>query len=75
MEPTDYRSFLVRLWREVGADGLEQWCGEVEHIQSGRTGRFTSFEALMTLLRPSAVHPPLGGGDQAMPQQAPEEAA
>jgi hypothetical protein len=50
--PPGYRSFLVRLWREEGATGHEQWCGEVEQIQSGRRRRFTSFDDLMTLLRP-----------------------
>ena len=52
MEPVGYHSFLVRLWRETSADGIEQWCGEVEHIQSGTTQRFTSIDALLAFLRP-----------------------
>lgn len=51
-QPRSYRSFLVRLWLEVAADGHDQWCGEIEQIQSGRRRGFTSFDDLMTLLRP-----------------------
>lgn len=54
MLPPGYRSFLVRLWREAGADGAEQWCGEVEQIQSGHMCRFASLDALLALLRPTA---------------------
>jgi hypothetical protein len=57
-QPPDYRSFLVRLWREIGPDGHDYWCGEVEQIQSGRRHHFTSFDDLMTLLRPGASPDP-----------------
>lgn len=60
-----YRSFLVRLWREVGADGNEHWCGEVEQIQSGRVRRFTAFESLTTLLRPDVSPDPWPAPDNA----------
>jgi hypothetical protein len=52
-QPREYRSFLVRLWREVGADGSDHWCGEVEQIQSGQLRPFTSFDELLILLRPA----------------------
>jgi hypothetical protein len=55
MEPVGYHSFLVRFWRETSADGGDQWCGEVEHIQSGRVQRFTAVDALLAFLRPIAV--------------------
>jgi hypothetical protein len=51
-QPRSYRSFLVRLWLEADVDGHDHWCGEVEQIQSGHRRRFTSFEDLITLLRP-----------------------
>ena len=51
-QPRSYRSFLVRLWLEVDGDGHDRWRGEVEQIQSGRRRGFTSFDDLMTLLRP-----------------------
>jgi hypothetical protein len=63
MEPPGYRSYLVRLWREPAVGGGEQWCGEAEHIQSGRTWRFASLEALAALFLAATVAPqaPPGG--------------
>ena len=45
-----YRSFLVRLWREPGAEG-DAWRGEVEHIQSGGVVAVVSLEAALRLIR------------------------
>lgn len=59
MEPAEYRSFLVRLWCEIDNDGTQRWCGEVEHIQSGRTRSFASLATLLLLLQPSPDRIPL----------------
>jgi hypothetical protein len=60
MELPGYCSFLVRLWREAGADGRDRWCGEVEQIQSGQRWPFASMDALIALL-----YPPTGTENQA----------
>ena len=64
-QPQDYRSFLVRLWREVGDDGLDRWCGEVEQIQNGSLRRFTSLDNLTLLLQPDASPDPWLAPDSA----------
>ncbi|MCW5881478.1 MAG: hypothetical protein KIS91_11145 [Anaerolineae bacterium] len=45
-----YRSFLVRLWREAGAED-DVWRGEVEHIQGGAVVAVASLEAVFDLIR------------------------
>lgn len=67
MDYPGYRSFLVRLWCEVSADGDEQWCSEVEHIQSGSTERFASIDALLAFLRAAATRDEHAPGAPATP--------
>jgi hypothetical protein len=58
MQPEDYSSFLVRLWREPAYSGQPSTChGEIEHIQSGICWRFTSLELLLTFLQQAAIAP------------------
>jgi hypothetical protein len=58
MQPDDYMSFLVRLWREQ-PDNREpaSYHGEIEHIQSGVCWRFTSFELLLAFLQQAVIAP------------------
>ncbi|NJM07233.1 hypothetical protein HC891_15140 [Candidatus Gracilibacteria bacterium] len=58
MDLDGYRSFLVRLWREQGADGSAHWCGEAEHIQSGLHYYFTTLEAMLDCLAPDELLTP-----------------
>lgn len=39
-------SFLVRFWKEGEQD---QWCGELEHIQSGTKQTFVGLNSLQDL--------------------------
>jgi hypothetical protein len=48
MEPDDYLSFVLRLWREEPC-GL--WRSEVEHIQSGNRYSFASLAYALDFLR------------------------
>ena len=55
--PSEYASFLVRLWRESGTDSSKttaRWHGEFEHIQTGRRLTFCSLDELMSQLRHQA---------------------
>jgi hypothetical protein len=50
----EYVSFLVRLWREASTEAtatLNDWCSEVEHIQSGQRWTFNTLEELLAFLR------------------------
>jgi hypothetical protein len=52
-EPTDYASFLVRLWRRRELEPPQDaagWQGEVEHVQSGQRWSFDTLERLLTIL-------------------------
>ena len=60
-----YASYLVRIWctDESGSPlGVNDWQGEVEHIQSGRRTGFASVEEMTGLLlregRSSNMSPP-----------------
>ncbi|MBX3028312.1 hypothetical protein KF840_25760 [bacterium] len=44
-----WKAFVVQFSRE--ADGTAQFCGRVEHLQSGRRARFTSAEELTAAIR------------------------
>jgi hypothetical protein len=44
-----YRSFLVRLWRESDKEG--EWIAQVEHIVSGKTKYFSSLDEMFAYLR------------------------
>ena len=54
MDPPNYISFLVRLWREPASELPEQnagWQGEVEHIQSGQCWKFDGLVQLFDTIR------------------------
>jgi hypothetical protein len=71
LEPPGYRSFLVRLWCEPGGEGDGRWRGEAEHIQSGRSWRFASLEALLALLRAAIRAPEAGAPPEAPAAEEP----
>jgi hypothetical protein len=59
-EPTDYASFLLRLWRrrEPGLpEDASGWQGEVEHIQTGGRWTFDTLHELLSILRRQADGP------------------
>jgi hypothetical protein len=52
-----YASFIVRLWRLAGSLNSEMpvsWHSEVEHIQSGQTWKFSTFDQLIGFLKQQA---------------------
>ena len=56
----EYASFLIRLWREAGADTtvlLTDWCSEVEHIQTGQRWTFGTLDELFEFLRQALEQP------------------
>ena len=56
----EYASFLIRLWREAGADTmvlLTDWCSEVEHIQTGQRWTFSTLAELFEFLRQELEQP------------------
>ena len=56
----EYASFLIRLWREAGADTavlLTDWCSEVEHIQTGQRWAFSTLDELLEFLRQELEQP------------------
>lgn len=56
-DSTTYLSFLIRLWREPSTeqpDSLSDWCGEIEHIQTGQRWKFTMLDELLDFLRQQA---------------------
>ena len=68
MQPEDYMSFLVRLWRDhPGDDQPCDWQGELEQIQTGTRWSFSTYSELLACLRQLTVAP------QAVIQPASEE--
>jgi hypothetical protein len=58
MQPEDYESFLVRLWRDhPGYDGRGGWRGEIEHIQTGTRWSFSTLGDLLAFLHQAVVAP------------------
>jgi hypothetical protein len=58
MQPEDYMSFLVRLWRDqLGADQLCDWHGEIEQIQTGTRWCFGTHSELLAFLQQLAATP------------------
>lgn len=56
MDPEDYASFVVRIWREQsGSEQQNCWCGEIEQIQSGVRWHFCTLTELLTFLQQSAL--------------------
>jgi len=51
-------SFLIRLWREAGADpSFADWHCEIEHIQTGQRWRFDTLDELLDFLHQQAADP------------------
>ncbi len=48
---TQYRSYLLRLWRELEAIEILAWRGEIESIQSGQKWELDNFESFIGLLQ------------------------
>ena len=62
--PIEYASFLIRLWREAGTVATAppaDWCGEVEHIQSGQSWTFRTLDELLDFVRQKAEKPEVSG--------------
>jgi hypothetical protein len=56
MQPEDYISFLMRLWRDhPGANQLDGWHGEIEQIQTGTRWSFCSLDELLAFLHQLTV--------------------
>ena len=56
----EYASFLIRVWREQNPERGEptaDWCGEVEHIQSGQRWTFSTLDELLGFLRRQTENP------------------
>jgi hypothetical protein len=59
MQPEDYMSFLVRLWRDHPDIGLpSDWRGEIEQIQTGTRWHFGTYSELLAHLHRLAAAPP-----------------
>ena len=70
MQPEDYLSFLVRLWRDhPGNDQPGDWQGEIEQVQTGTRLCFSTCSELLALLQQLTVAP------QAATRPASEESA
>jgi hypothetical protein len=56
MDPEEYASFIVRVWRDQsGSEQQGRWCGEIEQIQSGVRWRFCTLAELLTFLQQRAL--------------------
>ena len=42
--------FLLRVWKEVGAEGTIAWCGKLQHIVNGDAHLFRDWPTLLALL-------------------------
>jgi hypothetical protein len=52
MDSLQYKSFLLRLWREKKDPSPQaNWEAEIEHIQSGERRGFNTLEELFEFLR------------------------
>jgi hypothetical protein len=59
MQPEDYMSFLVRLWRDhLGTDQLSAWHGEIELIQTGTRCSFCTLGELLAFMQQLTAAPP-----------------
>ena len=60
-DPDAYMSFLIRLWQEEKEPGvpesIDDWQGEIEHIQTGQRWTFDSLEALLEFVRQQTEDP------------------
>jgi hypothetical protein len=58
MQPEDYVSFLLRLWRDQPTDDRRgAWHGEIEHIQTGARWGFSTLSDLIAFLHQAMVAP------------------
>ena len=58
MQPEDYVSFLLRLWRDQATDDRRgAWHGEIEHIQTGVRWSFSTLGDLLAFLHQAVVAP------------------
>ena len=61
MQPEDYMSFLVRLWRaHPGNDQPCEWHGEIEQIQTGTRWSFCTLGELLAFLQQLTIAPQAG---------------
>ncbi|MCR4406568.1 MAG: hypothetical protein NUW24_06565 [Anaerolineae bacterium] len=54
MSTVEYASFLIRLWCEQNPQQVgptADWCGEIEHIQTGECWTFSTLDELLDFLR------------------------
>jgi hypothetical protein len=71
--PSDYRSFLLRLWREGGAD--QPWRASLEMPVTGERRGFASVDALFDFVRLQLAAPADGAasvayGEEVMTQRS-----
>jgi len=52
-------TFIIRFWREQGAEGA-RWHGQIQHVQSGERISFADEETLLSFIR-RWVQTPRGG--------------
>ena len=61
MQPEDYMSFLVRLWRDqLGTGQPCDWHGEIEQIQTGARWSFCTHSELLAFLQQLTAAPHAG---------------
>jgi hypothetical protein len=53
--PTPSYTFLLRLWQEWSAEGV-QWRGRIHEVQSGRAAAFVDRQGLIDYLEDLGVH-------------------
>jgi hypothetical protein len=52
MNTLEYKSFLLRLWREKSDPSVEaDWEAEIEHIQSGERWEFGTLDEMLEFLQ------------------------
>ncbi len=52
MNQLEYKSFLLRLWRDAADPVVDvDWEAEIEHIQSGKRWEFGTLEAMLEFLQ------------------------
>jgi hypothetical protein len=76
-EATDYRSYLVRLWRVKEGD-RDVWRASLQDPQSGERISFASLDALFAFLRDQTQGPPdtrscAEAGARVVPGPAPDK--
>ncbi len=62
-----YDSFVLRVWRRDGAD-VEQWSGQLEHLQGRSVWRFSDPKAMLALLYEAITGASGPGADAEAPE-------